>query len=57
MTEAPTGTRILFTCGLDFGIPSMQAMLEPLAGRVLTESIHEVAQGLLPDVRVIHMQP
>ena len=48
--------RITFTCSFDFGIPSMQRMLEPIAGRTLTSCIEAIITGALSGARIVDYQ-
>ena len=38
------GSRVTFTCSFDLGIPTLSAMLDPLAGRILRETIVQQLQ-------------
>lgn len=50
------GSHLSFRCSFDFGIPSMQAMLESLAARTLATCICEILSNLLADVQVVKIQ-
>jgi ribosome-associated toxin RatA of RatAB toxin-antitoxin module len=47
------GCEVTFEASFDFGIPSLAGILEPIAGRVLEETITRVLTGLLGEVRVL----
>lgn len=42
-----TGARVTFTAAFDLGMPSLAAMLEPVAKRALRENIEAILKGLL----------
>ena len=46
----PTGTTIVFTATFDLGMPSLAAIIDPIAERTLRENMQLILQGLLgPD--------
>jgi ribosome-associated toxin RatA of RatAB toxin-antitoxin module len=47
------GCEITFHATFDFGIPSLAGILDPIAGRVLKETIARVIAGLLGTVEVL----
>lgn len=46
------GARITFACRFDLGIPTLSAMLDPLAGRILRETIVRQLQETWPGIAV-----
>ncbi len=50
---AASGCIVTFDAEFDFGIPSLAGILDPIAGRVLTETIADVVTGLLGAVTVL----
>lgn len=50
---AGAGCEIRFDAEFDFGIPSLAGILDPIAARVLTETIAAVLAGLLGSVEVV----
>lgn len=47
------GSRIEFEAEFDFGIPSLVGILEPVAERVIKETIARVVTGLFADASVV----
>ncbi|WP_457062173.1 SRPBCC family protein [Mycobacteroides abscessus] len=47
---SPTGSRVSFEVTFDFGIPSLAGVLEPIAERVLKESIFTIMSRTIADV-------
>lgn len=48
-----TDTRVLFTAVFDLGMPSLEAIIDPIAERALRENMESILRGLLgPDVIV-----
>lgn len=48
LEPADHGCTARFECTFDFGIASLAGMLDPLAARVLTESMTDIITGLVP---------
>jgi ribosome-associated toxin RatA of RatAB toxin-antitoxin module len=46
------GARVTFTCRFDLGIPTLSAMLDPLAGRILRETIVRQFEETWPGIVV-----
>lgn len=46
------GCRVTFAAEFDFGIPSLAGILDPIAGRVLRETIRTILAALLGEIRV-----
>ena len=53
VAPAAGGCIVTFDAEFDFGIPSLAGILDPIAGRVLTETIGDVVAGLLGAVTVL----
>ncbi|MFF8287051.1 type II toxin-antitoxin system RatA family toxin [Streptomyces albus] len=47
------GSRITFRAGFDFGIPSLAGILDPVAERVIKETIACVVRGMFADARAV----
>lgn len=47
------GARLDFTTDFDFGIPSLTGILDPVAERVIKETIGLIVLGLFPDAEVV----
>ncbi|WP_327041174.1 SRPBCC family protein [Micromonospora ureilytica] len=52
LRQAPDGVAITFVANFDFGVPSLASIIDPVAERVLTETIHHVLRGLFPAVDI-----
>ncbi|MBI1758709.1 MAG: SRPBCC family protein [Actinobacteria bacterium] len=50
---AGSGCEVRFDAGFDFGIPSLAGILDPIAARVLTETIAAVLTGLLGEIEIV----
>lgn len=48
LEPAGAGCTARFECSFDFGIASLAGMLDPLAARVLTESMTDILTALVP---------
>ncbi|MBQ0826564.1 type II toxin-antitoxin system RatA family toxin [Streptomyces tagetis] len=46
VTAAETGTRVRFTAAFDLGMPSLAAIIDPIACQALAESIGLILRGL-----------
>jgi ribosome-associated toxin RatA of RatAB toxin-antitoxin module len=44
------GVRVVFSGEFDFGVPSLASIVDPVAERVLVETITEILRGLFPTV-------
>ena len=53
VTAADGGSRVGFTVDFDFGIPSLKGILDPVAERVIKETISLVVLGLFPGGSVV----
>lgn len=53
ITATEFGSQVSFEVTFDFGIPSLAGVLEPIAERVLKESILKIMLGTLSDVNVV----
>lgn len=53
VTPGPTGCRVEFQAEFDFGIPSLVGILDPVAERVIKETIACVVRGLFDDATVV----
>lgn len=51
-SASPVGpdVRVLFTASFDLGIPSLAAIIDPIAERTLRENIQSILRGLLGEV-------
>jgi ribosome-associated toxin RatA of RatAB toxin-antitoxin module len=47
-----TAVRVVFTADFDFGVPSLASIVDPVADRVLVESITEILRGLFATVLI-----
>jgi ribosome-associated toxin RatA of RatAB toxin-antitoxin module len=47
------GTRLAFGAEFDFGIPSMEGILDPIAARVIKETVHAVVVGMFEHVELV----
>jgi ribosome-associated toxin RatA of RatAB toxin-antitoxin module len=54
VVQVADGCVVTFDAEFDFGIPSLASILDPIAARVLTETIAKVVAGLLGAVTVLH---
>jgi ribosome-associated toxin RatA of RatAB toxin-antitoxin module len=52
LTQVGTDTAVHFSAGFDFGIPSMEGILDPIAERVIKETVAWVLVGMFPDVHL-----
>ncbi|MGV9214113.1 SRPBCC family protein [Micromonospora sp. RB23] len=50
LRQDPDGVAMTFVASFDFGVPSLASIIDPVAERVLTETIHHVLRGLFPAV-------
>ena len=50
LTERDGGVAVLFSADFDFGIPSLASIIDPVAQRVLTETIQLILRGLFDTV-------
>jgi ribosome-associated toxin RatA of RatAB toxin-antitoxin module len=50
LDQKDTGTRIIFASEFDFGIPSLASIIDPVAERVLTETIQLILRRLFTTV-------
>lgn len=48
LTPTASGTDLLFEASFDFGVPSLESIIDPVAVRVLTETIQGTVAGLFP---------
>ncbi|MFJ4785219.1 type II toxin-antitoxin system RatA family toxin [Streptomyces sp. NPDC088794] len=46
---ARDGARVRFTAAFDFGLPSLAGIIDPVAERVLRETIEDILRALLDD--------
>jgi ribosome-associated toxin RatA of RatAB toxin-antitoxin module len=53
VTPHGTGSAVAFTAAFDFGIPSLAGLLDPIAERVLKETIVRAVAGLFDRVDVL----
>jgi ribosome-associated toxin RatA of RatAB toxin-antitoxin module len=53
VTATEFGSQVSFEVTFDFGIPSLAGVLEPIADRVLKESILKIMSRTLSDVNVV----
>lgn len=51
------GTRVYFRAEFDFGIPSMEGILDPIAERVIRETVHAVVVGMFEHVELVDAFP
>jgi len=52
LRETPEGTEVHFEAGFDFGIPSLEGILDPIAERVIRETVAWALVGLFRTVRL-----
>ena len=45
--------RVVFTADFDFGVPSLASIIDPVAERVLVETITEILRGLFGTVLTV----
>ncbi len=50
LTHRPDGVALLFSAAFDFGVPTLAAIIDPVAERVLVETIQLILRALLPAV-------
>lgn len=50
LTARDGGVDVLFSADFDFGIPSLASIIDPVAARVLTETIQLILRGLFDEV-------
>lgn len=48
LAAADGGTSVRFDADFDFGVPSLETIIDPVAVRVLTETIQRTVAGLFP---------
>lgn len=53
----PGGCEISFAAGFDFGIPSLAGILDPIAERVLKETIARVIAALFDPIEIVGDEP
>jgi len=53
LTREADGCQVRFAATFDFGIPSLAGILDPIAERVLKETIARIVAALLPGVEVV----
>jgi ribosome-associated toxin RatA of RatAB toxin-antitoxin module len=46
LTAQDGGVALVFACAFDFGVPSLASIIDPVAERVLTETIQLILRGL-----------
>ena len=46
LRDSPDGTAVHFEAAFDFGVPSLETIIDPVAVRVLTETIVRTIEGL-----------
>lgn len=46
LTGRDDGAALVFACAFDFGVPSLASIIDPVAERVLTETIQLILRGL-----------
>lgn len=51
LLPGPDGVEVVFAADFDFGVPSLAGIIDPVAARVLAETIQLVLRGLFVDVR------
>lgn len=52
VAEADSGCRVQFQAQFDMGIPSLNALLEPMAEQALRANVADILTGLFDEVRV-----
>jgi ribosome-associated toxin RatA of RatAB toxin-antitoxin module len=50
LTQRDDGVALLFSADFDFGVPSLASIIDPVAQRVLTETIQLILNGLFGSV-------
>lgn len=56
VTQAPGGTRIVFDAEFDLGMPSLAAILDPVAASTLRDNILVILRGLLAEYDLLDEQ-
>ena len=49
LTPEPDGVRTALIADFDFGVPSLESIVNPVAERVLTDVTHQILKGLFGD--------
>ena len=52
LSSEGSGTRLFFQADFDFGIPSLEGILDPIAERVIKETVAWVVVGMFDDVHL-----
>ncbi|MFF7635759.1 type II toxin-antitoxin system RatA family toxin [Kitasatospora sp. NPDC008050] len=53
LAQEGDGVRVTFEADFDFGIPSLEGILDPIAERVIKETVAWALTGLYPDTEVV----